>query len=87
MADMKKRPEDVQGSKNTGQQYSDKTGELREGKAQGHPENVNKSKGGSIKNRQDNPNESRIMNPDLERGSDEKSKLNSERRNRNDSSI
>jgi hypothetical protein len=77
MAEMKKRPDGIQ-DRNTGKQYSE-TGELRAGKAKGHPENVKDSLD-QENNKQINPNESRTMgNPSQEksRGSDESSNRNS----------
>jgi hypothetical protein len=86
MADMKKNPVDIQG-RNTGKQYSDETGELREGKAKGHPENVEKSGAeAENKNKINQKNSGTSGNPNMEksRGTDERSNRDSRR---SDSSI
>jgi hypothetical protein len=81
MAEMKKNPVNIQG-RNTGKQYSDETGELREGKAQGHPENVANSGADTENKNQINPGDSEKTSlPKSEKGfgSDERSNRDSRR--------
>ena len=81
MAEMKKNPDNIQG-RNTGKQFSDETGELRDGSAKGHPSYENKTGEKAKKNKQINPNESRIMDSEKServRGSDEKPERNARR--------
>lgn len=72
MANMKNKPGEVKGDK-AGKKVSSSNGKLSDGKAKGNPE-YNNTGGDRKKNRQINPNESRIMgNPhtELDRESEE----------------